>query len=181
VLALVVIGGVLGIAGVVAFDLTMHATSSDKFCTSCHEMSIPTEQWRQSIHYSNASGVAAGCADCHIPQAFGPKMMRKIEASREVWGHFTGIIDTPEKYRAHAPAMKAREIARLRASDSQECRDCHVDGRMFLPLQSVKARRFHEQSAQNGKTCIDCHSGIAHPDSASGGPTPAEVMAGPHY
>ncbi|MDA8752689.1 NapC/NirT family cytochrome c, partial [Halieaceae bacterium] len=64
----------------------------------------------------------------------------------------------------HAPAMKAREIARLRANDSQECRNCHVTERMLLAAQSAKAREFHQAMQKNGKTCIDCHTGIAHPE-----------------
>lgn len=161
------VGGIaLGVIGLLAFDWTMHATSTDTFCTSCHEMEIPLAQLQATSHFNNRTGVAAGCADCHLPQAFLPKMVRKAEAAREVWGHFTGIIDTPGKYAAHAPAMKAREIARLKANDSQECRDCHNAERMLSVIQTTKAQRFHRALAKNRKTCIDCHAGIAHPDNA---------------
>ncbi|MEH6587645.1 MAG: NapC/NirT family cytochrome c [Halioglobus sp.] len=159
-------GIVLGIAGLLAFDVTMHATSTDKFCTSCHEMQIPAAQLQKTSHFSNSSGVSAGCSDCHLPQEFFPKMVRKVEAAREVWGTITGIIDTPEKYIAHAPAMKAREIARLKANDSQECRNCHDAQRMLSVIQTSKAQRFHRALASNRKTCIDCHAGIAHPDNS---------------
>ncbi len=165
VLSLVVIGLVLGVGGVIAFDATMHATSTDEFCVSCHELEVNTlPQFQRSSHYGNASGVSATCADCHIPKEFVPKMIRKIEAAREVYGHFTGVIDTPEKYAAHAPAMKAREIARIKANDSQECRNCHTEDRMLIAVQSAKAREYHQAMHMNGKTCIDCHSGIAHPE-----------------
>jgi cytochrome c-type protein NapC len=92
-------------------------------------------------------------------------MIRKAEAAREVWGHFTGIIDTPEKYAAHLPVMKAREIARLQANDSQECRDCHTMERMRPELQGKMAQRFHKSERMQDKSCIDCHAGIAHPES----------------
>ncbi len=165
VLSLVVIGLVLGVGGVIAFDASMHATSTDEFCVSCHELEVNTlPQFMRSSHYGNASGVSATCADCHIPKEFVPKMVRKIEAAREVYGHFTGVIDTPEKYAAHAPAMKAREIARIKANDSQECRNCHTEDRMLIAVQSAKAREYHQAMHMNGKTCIDCHSGIAHPE-----------------
>ncbi|MFV8819619.1 NapC/NirT family cytochrome c [Haliea sp. E17] len=169
VLALVAAGLVLGVVGVLAFNATMHATSSEAFCTSCHEMSSnPFAQLQETSHFSNASGVSASCSDCHVPHEFLPKMIRKIEASREVWGHLTGIIDTPEKYIAHAPAMKAREIARLRANDSQECRNCHNAGRMLASAQSAQARKYHMAMESQGKTCIDCHTGIAHPLNTAG-------------
>ncbi len=165
ILSLVAVGAVIGALGLVGFDAVMHATSTDQFCTSCHEMDIPRAQLEKSSHFSNASGVGAGCADCHVPREFGPKMIRKIEAAREVWGSLTGVIDTPEKYAAHAPAMKDREISRLRNNDSQECRNCHASTRMLAAVQSSKAQRYHGAMARNGKTCIDCHAGIAHPES----------------
>lgn len=163
ILTLLATGIVIGVAGVASFDFAMHATSTEAFCTSCHEMDSPYQQLQQTIHYNNATGVSATCSDCHVPREFGPKMVRKIEAAREVWGTITGIINTPEKYAAHASHMKQREIARLRASDSQECRNCHESPRMLLALQSSKAQTYHAGPASKGKTCIDCHTGIAHP------------------
>ena len=167
VLSLLAVGLVIGVAGVLTFDATMHATSTEEFCTSCHEMEInPFAQVKKTAHHSNKAGIAATCSDCHVPKEFVPKMIRKIEASREVWGTLMGIIDTPEKYRAHAPKMKAREIARLQANDSQECRNCHQTDRMLLAAQTAKAQEYHQAMLSNGKTCIDCNSGIAHPENS---------------
>ncbi len=166
VAALLGIGIILGVAGWLAFDATLHATSTDEFCTSCHEMEIPLAQLQKTSHYNNSSGVTAGCSDCHVPQEFVPKMIRKVEAAREVWGTITGVIDTPEKYAAHAPAMKAREINRLKSNDSQECRNCHDAQHMLSVIQTSKAQRYHRALANNKKTCIDCHAGIAHPDNS---------------
>ena len=58
--------------------------------------------------------------------------------------------------------MKAREVARLQANDSQECRNCHDPDHWLTGLQSAKAQEYHTARARNGKTCIDCHKGIAH-------------------
>ncbi|WP_213004041.1 NapC/NirT family cytochrome c [Parahaliea maris] len=169
VLALVGAGLVLGVVGVLGFNATMHATNTEAFCTSCHEMgSNPFPQLQETTHFSNPSGVHASCSDCHVPKEFVPKMIRKIQASREVWGHFTGVIDTPEKYAAHAPAMKAREVARLKANNSQECRNCHEVERMLETSQTAKARKYHLSMESQGKTCIDCHAGIAHPRNLPG-------------
>ncbi|WP_162846120.1 NapC/NirT family cytochrome c [Seongchinamella sediminis] len=165
-LLLLAAGVVIGAAGLLTFEATLHATSTDKFCTSCHEMEIPLAQLQKTSHFNNASGVSAGCSDCHVPREFFPKMVRKVEAAREVWGSITGIIDTPEKYQAHAPAMKEREINRLKANDSQECRNCHDAQRMLSVIQTSKAQRFHRALAANRKTCIDCHAGVAHPDNS---------------
>jgi cytochrome c-type protein NapC len=165
VLALLALGVVLGVLAVIAFDTTLHATSTEEFCISCHEMKAhPYAQLQKTAHYDNAFGVRATCSDCHVPKEFVPKMIRKVEAAREVWGTITGVIDTPEKYAAHTPVMKAREIARLQANDSQECRNCHETEHMKAELQSKMAQRFHQPKRMKDKTCIDCHAGIAHPE-----------------
>ena len=161
--ALLSLGILLGVSGVLGFNATMHATNTEEFCTSCHAMrDNPLMMLQDTAHYHNKSGVRPTCSDCHVPQEFIPKMIRKIEASREVWGAITGIIDTPEKYAAHVDKMKAREIARLKANDSQECRNCHNTDMMLLNVQTAKAQEFHQAAKSNGKTCIDCHAGIAH-------------------
>ncbi|TGD74176.1 Denitrification system component NirT [Mangrovimicrobium sediminis] len=160
--SLLALGIVIGIAGLLTFDTVLHATSTDEFCTSCHEMQIPLAQLQETVHYTNHSGVSAGCADCHVPREFIPKMVRKVQAAREVWGSITGVIDTPEKYAAHLEEMKAREIARLQANDSQECRNCHTAERM-TSIAGEEPKRFHRALASGRRTCIDCHDGIAHP------------------
>jgi len=168
ILALVAVGLVLGVVGVIAFEASLHASSTEKFCISCHEMEAnPYAQLQKTSHFDNATGVRPTCSDCHVPKEFVPKMIRKIEAAREVWGNITGIIDTPEKYAAHAPAMKQREINRLKANDSQECRNCHDTQRWMTALQSAKAQQYHAAKELNGKTCIDCHAGIAHPENSA--------------
>lgn len=164
-IATLIVGLVLGVAAVMSFEGVMHATSTDDFCgAACHEMDAPLRGLQQTAHFTNAHGVGVGCADCHIPKEFVPKMIRKVEASREVWGHFTGLIDTPEKYAAHRPAMRDRELARMRANDSQECRNCHELDRMDFEAQDRAARRYHRAMKSRGKTCVDCHAEVAHPE-----------------
>lgn len=60
-----------------------------------------------------------------------------------------------------ALAAITMKYLRLKASDSATCRNCHKAQRMNLALQSRKAQEAHRQIS-NGKTCIDCHEGIAH-------------------
>ena len=158
-----VLGLLVGVVAFWGFDGAVRATSTDEFCgAACHEMEMPRLSLQQTAHHKNGSGVGVGCADCHIPQEFFPKMKRKIEASREVWGHFTGLIDTPEKYAAHRPQMRERELARMRANDSQECRNCHEVQQMDFRIQDRAVRRYHRAMKQREKTCVDCHAEVAH-------------------
>ena len=167
-IAVFVLGLGLGVVALASFNGVMHATGTEAFCGgSCHEMGTPLNALQQTAHYSNKHGTTASCSDCHVPREFFPKILRKIEASREVWGHLNGLLDTPEKYAAHRPAMREREINRIKANDSQECRNCHQVERMDFKAQSRMAGRLHPKMKERDKTCIDCHSGIAHGREAS--------------
>jgi cytochrome c-type protein NapC len=86
-----------------------------------------------------------------------------MEASKEVWGHLFGTIDTREKFQEHRLDLAIHEWTRLKANDSLECRNCHSDESMDITRQSVRAAESHERFLFTGeKTCIDCHKGIAH-------------------
>jgi cytochrome c-type protein NapC len=153
-------GIVLGVVGLAGFDFALHATSTNEFCSTCHTNDAAKE-WRESKHHNNPVGFIAGCSDCHLPREFGPKMLRKIKAAKEVWGHLTGVINTPEKYEAHRLAMAESEWARMRANGAQECRNCHHPASMSDKDKSYLSS-MHEGALAGGKVCIDCHKGVAH-------------------
>jgi len=51
----------------------------------------------------------------------------------------------------------------LQANDSLECRNCHAFESMDFTRQSARASQAHEKFLANDqRTCIDCHKGIAH-------------------
>ncbi len=162
VLSLGGLGIVIGAVGVVGFEMSLTATNTESFCLSCHNHDIPNQALQMTSHYNNRTGVRPVCADCHVPHAFIPKMIRKVQASQEVLSHLLGTIDTPEKYMARVEHMKEKEIARLRSSDSAPCRHCHDVKHMDFSVQTAKAQDYHRSMASKGKTCIDCHQGIAH-------------------
>lgn len=166
------IAALLGMGVMTGFHVSVEATGTNEFCAgACHSMEAFTvPEYKESIHYSNASGVRADCADCHIPREWGPKLVRKATAgARDVYGEITGVIDTKEKYEAHKYAMAEAVWESMRANDSRECRNCHQRDAMALEMQGRRARRMHspEYVAETGKTCIDCHTGVAHEE-----PTP---------
>jgi nitrate/TMAO reductase-like tetraheme cytochrome c subunit len=156
---------VVGILFWGGFHTAMEVSNSLAFCTSCHAMAPVYEEYQQSVHYQNASGVRAICADCHVPKAWGPKIIRKIRASLNELPHWAlGTIDTKEKFEAHRADMAERVWAEMRANDSRECRNCHALDTMDLELQDRRAARRHtlERKEEKGETCIDCHQGVAH-------------------
>jgi cytochrome c-type protein NapC len=160
---LVGVGVVLGSMGVIAFGASMEATNTNDFCLSCHELADNAgKEFEGTPHHSNASGKQATCGDCHVPREFGPKMWRKLRAVGEIYHHLKGTIDTPEKYDEQRMWMASKTWAFMDASDSRECRNCHDEKAWKLEQQSEKARQYHTGSLAKGKTCIDCHKGLAH-------------------
>jgi len=169
--------GFLTLAGFIAgiifwggFNTALEATNREVFCVSCHEMHDNVlAELKSTIHYANRSGVRATCPDCHVPHEWTAKIARKMQASKEVWGHLFGRIDTREKFLELRGELAAREWARLTANDSLECRNCHSFASMDFTRQGARGARAHSTLLAAGeRTCIDCHKGIAHqlPDMA---------------
>jgi cytochrome c-type protein NapC len=162
--AVVAIGMMSGLIFWGGFNTGMEATNSLGFCTSCHEMRDTVfQEYKETIHYKNRSGVRAICPDCHVPNDWMHKFARKVQASQELYGKFVaGSINTPEKFEAKRMELAQHVWSTMKANDSHECRNCHSWNAMDPHKQSARARTKMEKAQQEGKTCIDCHKGIAH-------------------
>src|SRR5215212_5286478 len=168
-----VVSGLLMTAGAAGLAWT----NTEQFCIGCHAMRENVyAEFKGTIHDRNRSGVRAICSNCHVPHEPIPLIKRKIRASLELWGHFRGVIDTKEKFEAHRYMLATRVWTRMKETDSLECRNCHHENAMDPEKQSDKAKARHAKGKSEGKTCIDCHFGIAHkePD----GPGPQELKVG---
>lgn len=120
------------------------------------------QEYKKTIHYSNRTGVRAVCSDCHVPKDWTHKIVRKIQASKELYGKAMGTIDTKEKFEAKRLQLARNEWARMKAVDSRECRNCHSFEGMDANKQMQRARKQHELAQRDNQTCIDCHKGISH-------------------
>jgi cytochrome c-type protein NapC len=162
-LTLLVVGFISGIMFWGAFNTGLEATNKLEFCIGCHEMRDNVyQEYKETIHYTNRTGVRAICSDCHVPKDWTHKMLRKAKASFEVWGKIVGTVDTKEKFEANRMRLATDEWARMKASGSRECRNCHNFDSMDASKQKPKAQKNHAEAKAAGKTCIDCHKGIAH-------------------
>lgn len=164
--SLLAISSVSFVAGILfwgGFHTGLEMTNTLEFCTTCHEMRDTVyQEYKQTIHYSNRTGVRAICSDCHVPRDWSHKMLRKAKASLEVWGKLMGTIDTKEKFEAKRMELATHEWERMKATNSIECRNCHNFDAMSAELQKQTPYRKHMKAKEEGKTCIDCHKGIAH-------------------
>lgn len=162
--SLLVAGGLGGIMFWGAFNWSMEASNKEEFCISCHEMYDNVyQEYRETIHFSNRSGVRASCSDCHVPKDWIHKVVRKVYATRELYHTFLSpSIDTPEKFEAKRIELAKNVWYAMKTTDSRECRNCHNFEYMDLTQQENRSVDQHQAAAQNGMTCIDCHRGIAH-------------------
>jgi len=145
------------------FNWAMEMTNTESSCISCHEMRDNVyAEYRNTIHYSNRTGVRATCPDCHVPKEWTYKIMRKIQASNEVWHKLLGSIDTPEKFNAKRLELAKHEWDRMKRTDSRECRNCHNFDSFDYAEQGRRSANMHQTGLAAGQTCIDCHKGIAH-------------------
>jgi len=161
---ILIIGLVIGILFWSSFNTAIEATNTENFCsTSCHEMEVNVyEEYMDTNHYVNRTGVRATCPDCHVPQETISKFMRKLQASREVYHHLMGTIDTPAKFDAERMLLARRVWRTMKETDSRECRNCHEVLSMDYDKQEPRSAERHEQAEELDLTCIDCHKGIAH-------------------
>lgn len=158
---------VLGVfAGIMlwgGFNAAMEATNSMSFCVSCHEMRENVfKEYAGSSHYANASGVRATCSDCHVPRDWTHKVVRKVQATNELFAKLAGTIDTPEKFEARRLDLARHEWKRMRENDSRECRNCHSFEAMDFGKQPPKAAAAMQHAMTKQTTCIDCHKGLVH-------------------
>ena len=164
--SILAISGLGFLAGIIfwgGFNTGLEMTNSLEFCISCHEMRDNVyAEYKETIHFSNRTGVRAICSDCHVPKDWTHKMIRKSQASFEVLGKIMGSIDTKEKFEAKRMELATHEWNRMKVTDSRECRNCHSFEAMSAELQKQTPYKKHMKAKDEGKTCIDCHKGIAH-------------------
>jgi cytochrome c-type protein NapC len=89
-------------------------------------------------------------------------MVRKIQASNELFHKALGTIDTPEKFEAKRLQLAKNVWKVMKETDSRECRNCHNLISMNYDRQEGRAVEAHDEAEAKGYTCIECHKGIAH-------------------
>ncbi len=137
---------------------TSYLSDDPKTCVNCHIMAPQYATYAHSSHREWAN-----CNDCHVPHKWTDKIVRKVQASKEIFAFLMGNISTEEKFYARRKHLAIREWQRMKENDSQECRNCHNFDFMDFSEQGPRSVKQHSTALANGdKTCVDCHKGIAH-------------------
>jgi len=164
VLALLVLGIVLGFLATAGTQVMVHVTGTNEFCsTACHSMQWVAKEHKASGHNVNRTGVKAGCHDCHIPREYPQLLWVKAKAGiKDAIGEMTGIISTEEKFKKERKRMAEHVWEEYKGNKSQACRNCHEFSPEIVAKQKEFVQPMHQQVLQGAATCIDCHKGIAH-------------------
>jgi len=164
VLALVVVGVVIGFAATVGTQIMVKLTGTNAFCGgACHSMQWVAKEHAESVHGVNRTGVHAGCHDCHIPPHY-PELLwyKAVAGTRDIIGELRGVIATQELFEKERPRMAQRVWDEFKADNSRNCRTCHEFTPATLARQKETARPMHQQVLEGNMTCIDCHKGVGH-------------------
>ena len=167
--ALLLVVAVIGAGGMMVSFAVNRFTSTEAFCTSCHSMylQIADPYYQNSAHRSSHKGVRASCGDCHIPTTnwFLETYVHVTSGVRDVYAELTNNFTDPNVWDARRAKLEQQAHAEIRAWDSVTCRSCH-DASAIKP-QSDTGRQSHALLAKGGVTCVDCHTNLVHPPTAS--------------
>ena len=154
-------GALLGIVLVAVVFGGEAALSTEEFCTSCHSMTYPQTELKQSTHYG-ALGVNPSCKDCHIPQGIENFHLavatHAIDGARELYLELVNDYSTLEKFNERRLEMAHDARMNLKKWDSITCRTCHK--KPAPPGESAQAE--HKKMETEGATCIDYHQNLVH-------------------
>ncbi|MCH6266557.1 cytochrome c3 family protein [Neobacillus citreus] len=120
----------------------LKATSSSKFCASCHEMKPEVYTWQASTHSE------VDCTNCHTDPVF--KKLAKDKSK-----------DLVEQLKNHSSGTSATPIRMPKEVPDSACKACHdmskrqvtASGDIIIP---------HDKHMEKEIECTQCHSGIAH-------------------
>lgn len=146
-------------------------------CLACHEGEV-AKDWQHSLHMVNDI-TCVTCHDIHTPQ---DKVLTE-DAQAEVCTvchkaqkqGIHGMEDmaefNPPCSLCHNPHDHGSAQTQMLVNDSMGCRSCHdMDEMAGSSTVSDKAKRYHNVMQKPDRTCVDCHTGVAH---AAADATPA--------
>lgn len=163
-LALVIVGIVVGAGGVIATQVMVAETGTNEFCGgACHSMTWVAQEYKQSIHFANATGIQATCHDCHIPHAYPQLLWYKTKAGiHDVIEEVRGVIATDDKFKHERLRLAKTVWTEFRETNSANCQHCHAFTPEILAKQKEFVQPMHKLVLTKESTCIDCHKGVAH-------------------
>jgi len=158
VLALIVLGGLLGMLASLGIAVGVHKTSGEEFCTVCHTMQPMADSYRADIHGGNNSkGIKADCVACHLPH---DNLVNYLFAKAQ-----TGLHDVKVQSFGDLNSIDweaKRKHAKHFVYDSG-CMSCHANLREATtsdPKAFIAHKEYFEK--RTDKKCVECHRNVGH-------------------
>jgi formylglycine-generating enzyme len=156
---LFIAGGLSAILLLALFNKTVHYTSTNEFCASCHVHPHADATWKLSIHHNTPSGVSVKCVDCHLPPEDQPVRFLTRKAYH---GFHDFYVYTTQDIDKINWADKRTLEASKRFVYEDGCKKCHTN--LFPSTLNSLGAESHLKYLRNPETtsCIKCHQGVGH-------------------
>jgi len=151
--------------------------TQDSQCLACHEDDT-ARHWRDALHmFHNLA-----CATCHEIHAQEDKVLfpaRQAEVctlchkvqKQGIHGMQRTAARNPPCSLCHNPHDHESAGDKMLRNESAGCSHCHDLQRMADSTRvSDRAKRSHKAMTRPGRSCLDCHEGIAHAPADSAAP-----------
>jgi nitrate/TMAO reductase-like tetraheme cytochrome c subunit len=165
------VGLLIGVAAVAATTEMVHWSSTTEFCgTACHNMTWAKEAYERGAHFKTASGVTAGCADCHIPyestkanplQYVALLSFKAKAGAVDAYHTMLGTIETKEKWEANRERLTSTAEKWMSGNKFMTCRGCH-DVTKFKSGSEMSDVDHAGLLKEDNFDCLDCHEGVGH-------------------
>lgn len=145
---IITIGVVLVV--LLVFIGTTYATSTAKFCTTCHVMKPEYATWQASSHSQ------VDCVACHVDPEVTNALKHKVVATKELYVYLTKSYELPIQMTEQIPDSRCLKCHSLKRKVSSTYPDLNIP---------------HERHNKKGIACVKCHQGVAHGKITSRGMT----------
>jgi len=158
-----IIGGVVVLVFSLVTASQFERTSTVKFCSSCHEMTVFNDTWSEGPHgLVHQGAIRAKCTDCHLPHTgvlryIGAKIYYGIN---DYLAHVTGKKATTKHWLEHWEGKKPY----VHKAYVSGCKKCHKEiiGN-GVPIKAILAHKAY-LIGETKKNCVSCHHMVGHGD-----------------
>lgn len=164
ILLWIVVGGFLGLGASYATYAGLKATSDEKFCVVCHEMTPMAIAYKRDVHGgAGKTGIRVECVDCHLPH---DNLINYIYTKArngvvEGYKHFFS-----DDFNITSPYWLENMKHRSRYVFDDGCLKCHSN---YLKNEQISSQglKMHEHYANLLNTdkkigCASCHFEVGH-------------------
>jgi nitrate/TMAO reductase-like tetraheme cytochrome c subunit len=163
VLALVIVGIIVGAGGVIATQVMVTATGTNEFCGSaCHSMVWVAQEYKQSVHYANRTGVQPAATTATFRTSIAAAWYKAKAGIHDAIEEARGTISTEAKFKKERLRMAKMVWAEFKETNSANCQHCHAFTPEIVAKQKEMVQPMHKMVLSKESTCIDCHKGVGH-------------------